>query len=133
MLMSKKEAPTMLEEKIDALTAAIKENTAELKKAQASGAVPGKTASSDDGDAPAKPPKGKKGPKPEDVKAAVVKVKDEIDQDAAKAIIKKAGAKDLAALLAMPDKFASVLAACEAALAAAGVDEDDESEDDDDL
>lgn len=115
----------MLEEKIDALTAAVKENTA---------AILGKGGA-------AAPAAGAKGPgrpagataKPkftaEQVKAAVVGVKESKGTDVAKALISDAGAKDLADLLTKSAKFADVMAACEAALA----EEADEEAVEDDL
>lgn len=121
----------MLEEKIDALTAALKENTATVKKhiealGGSAGSGSGETAEASGGK------KDKKSKFTADqVKAAVVKVKEEKGQDAAKAIISDAGAKNLAELVTLPKKFDSVMAACEAALAA--TDDDNEDEDDDEL
>lgn len=95
----------MLEEKIDALIAALKANTAALGgKAGAAGAA-GKTAAA-----------GGSKVTFDMVKAAVVKVKDAKGKPAAQKIIRDAGkASELAAIKA--PQYEAVIAASEAALA----------------
>lgn len=98
----------MLEDKIAELIEAIKENTAAMKggKVTPAGAVattpPNKTA-------------GAAKPTFEQVKAAVVMVKDSAGKPAAQKIIKEIGkAVELAAV--KPAQYSAVLAACEAML-----------------
>lgn len=62
----------------------------------------------------------------DDAKAAAFRVKDAINADEAKRIIKAHGAPDLAKL--KPEVFAAFIADCESAIEAAGSDESSEDE-----
>jgi adenylosuccinate synthase len=116
----------MLEDKIERLTAEIiKLREALEKKAGSTGEGTG--AATADKAAGKKAAAKKSKYTAEQVKAAVVKVKDEISKEKAQEIIKGAGAAGLAELITQTDKFDDVMAACEAAHAeAAGGDEDDD-------
>lgn len=124
----------MLEEKIERLTAEI----VKLREAYEKGAKGGATTTTADAGADKKPADKKAADKKpaktkftaEQVKTAVIKVKDEVGEDAAKAVISGSGCSGLAALIAKPEVFDSVMAACEEALAGGGDDADDSSEDD---
>jgi len=107
-----------LEQKIEALIAAVEANTAAL-----SGSKPASTSTGDGGEG--KPGRGKKGAATEEktattkytaeqVKAAAVKVKGELGTKKAKQIIADHGAEELAAL--KPEKYESFIKACEKAL-----------------
>lgn len=93
------------------------------------------------GDKPAgKPAAGKPaaGAKPkatfEDVKTAVIEVKDRIDEPTAKAILEKHGGKGskLAAVANKPEIWAKILASCSAAIAALDDAGDEPAGDEDD-
>lgn len=117
-----------LEERIDSLTSAVTRLADLMEAGGGASAAPDKP----------KADKPKAGAKPkktaDDVKAAIVLVKDTIGEDDARAIIQKhAGAgKKLADLVAMPAKFDAVCADCAAALAAAESGEEAEEETEDD-
>jgi hypothetical protein len=116
----------MLEEKVERLTSEIvklREAIEKNKGGAAAGSTAGKPAEKTA--EKTKPGKAKSKYTPDQIKAAVIKVKDDIDADAAKAIIDDAGCSGLAELITMTEKFDEVMAACEAALAGGG-DEDDE-------
>lgn len=124
----------MLEEKIERLTAEIVKLRESNEKLAGGKATGGGSATTED----AGKGKGSKGAagkkskhKPDEVKAAVIKVKDEVSKDAAQKIIKDAGCDGLAELQTKPETFDAVMAACAAALAGDG--DDDDNDDDDDL
>lgn len=117
-----------LEEKIGELIAAVKENTAALKGGGSSTA--GKAAAAD----------GKKGPgrpagstaskfKADDVKAALVGLKEKLGAPAAKQIISDSGADDLADLLTKKALWDDVMAAVETALSDSGDGDDGDGDD----
>jgi hypothetical protein len=104
-----------LRESMDANTAALKGGAAPAAAAAGKGAGKGKGATA--------------APKisADDVKAACLRVKAEVSEDAAKKVIAGSGAKGLADLLQnKADKFADVIAACEAALEGGGVEEEED-------
>lgn len=122
-----------LEAKIDALIVALEANTAARNAEKAAGTTGGKTGTAGKTDA-------KAGAKPkntvEQMKTAVMSVKETIDPATAKALIEEfAGAgKKLADLAAMPGKFDAVVAkATELLDAAAAGGDDDNGDDDDDI
>lgn len=130
-----------LEERIDALTAATN-RLADLMEANGGGGSTGTTAPKTTAAAAPKtttkkPAASKPTKTAEDVKAAVVSVKDTISPDDARAIIEAhAGAgKKLADLITMPAKFDAVCQACADALAAAAEnpEEEEAAEEDDGL
>lgn len=126
------EISVSLEQKLEENTAAVLALEATIKKAMAAGVLPG--GKSADAPAPAAtteepakrgPGRPKKDDAPaapkvtfDEMKAAVLKVKDAKGKAAAEAVIKDVGgAEKMADIKA--EKFAAVLAACEAALAPA--------------
>ncbi len=118
----------MLEEKIERLTAEVVKLREAIEKSGGSPAASGEKATA--GKATAGKATAKKSKFTADqIKAAVIKVKDEVGQDAAQKVIKDAGAKGLAELITMTDKFDAAMAACEEALTA-GEDGGDEDGDD---
>jgi dynactin complex subunit len=116
-----------LEEKIDSLIEALNRNTA-AHSGKGGAAAADKTADKAT-DKTADKATGTTKIKPEEVKALLMKVKEEKGTAAAKKIIADAGAEDMANLLTLTKKFAAVVKACEAALE----DGDDDSGDDDGL
>lgn len=121
-----------LEEELAANTKALNRNSDLLEKGGTGGATAGKTAATTAGKTAAKTA-AKSAPtvSAADMKAAVLRVKEECSEDDAKAIITKFAGKNkkLADLAALPDKFADVIAACEAALD--GGEPADDADDDD--
>ncbi len=125
----------MLEEKIERLVAetiklreAVERNTAAQGGTAGSAAGKPAAAAGKPAAAAGKPKKSKFDANA--IKAAVIKVKDEVSQEAAQEIIRNAGATGLAELITMTDKFDDVMAACEAAIEGGG---EDAVEDDDGL
>lgn len=112
-----------LEEKIDELTAAVKELTATLKKGGTSAAAP-----SGDKKGPGRPPKESSKFTQDQVKASLLNVKENVGTDEAKRIISEVGgAKDLADLLASKKaKWDDVMTACDEAVEGGG--EEDEGD-----
>jgi hypothetical protein len=111
-----------LEEKIDELIVALNKNTA--AHAGKGGAAAEPAASGKRKPAAAAADEGPK-VKADDVKAALMKVKEDVGTPAAKKIISDAGADDMADLLTKPKLFAKVMTACEAALEGGGDEEDE--------
>lgn len=119
----------MIENTLNTLIEAVNKNTAALLAGKAAGgtsaasaAATTTTASKPAAAAATKP----KGPTFEEVKAAVVKVKDARGKPAAHKIIRDIGqAPELAAM--KPEYFAAVLSACEAALAGGEEEEDNDT------
>ncbi len=115
----------MLEEKIERLIVAVTAlNETQTKLLALQGGKPAAAAA-----APAKGAAAAKGAAKkskftaDQIKTAVIKVKDEIDEDAAKEIISNAGASGLAELITMTEAYDGVMAACEEALAGGGDDD----------
>ncbi len=116
-----------LEAKIDALIVALEANTASRAGDKAAGsAASGKPAGKPAAGKPAKPKHSA-----EQVKTAVMSVKDTIDADTAKALIEEfAGeGEKLAKLLTLPEHFDAVVARSKELLEGAG----DDAADDDDI
>lgn len=120
-----------LEAKIDALIVALEANTAARQGDKATGSAgTAKAGAADKKAADKKPAKPKASV--EQVKTAVMSVKDTIDSETAKGLIEKyAGdGEKLAKLLTLPEHFDAVVAEAKELLEAAG---GDEAEDEDDI
>lgn len=129
-----------LEERVETLTTAVERLTAVIEANGVGGgaattAAPAKAAAKADKPAAAAPKKAAAKAKftADQVKAAIVNVKDTVSEEAAREIIQEhAGeGKKLADLVTMPSVFEAVMASCEAALA--GGDEEEAEEGDDGL
>lgn len=121
----------MLEEKIERLTSEVIKLREAIQKGGSASAGAGTAA--EKGKPAADKPKGKPAAKskftPDQVKTAVIKVKDDVSQEEAQRIIKEVGkSAGLAELISKVDVFDEVMIACEAAL----LPDEDENEDGED-